>query len=397
MRISSRVKNLSASPIRKLAPYADKAAAQGKKIYHLNIGQPDILTPATFMEAVRAYDEPIIAYGNSKGEAALVKAIVNYYKDWGMTFPEEGVFITNGGSEALQLTVMALCDEGEQIMVFEPYYANYNTFAKQFNVGINAVATKAEEGYHLPPREVVEAAITPETKMLLVTNPGNPTGVVLTQAEMDMVAEIAIKYDLALVADEVYREFVYNGEFHSFGTIESIRDRLVIIDSVSKRYSACGARVGCIVTANIEFAHELMKLCQARLCCPVLEQVGAAALYTTPHSYLEEVNVEYKHRRDTIAQGLGAMKDVVASNPEGAFYVMVKFPVDDAEKFAIWLLEEFEIDGETVMFAPGNGFYVDPELGKREARLAYVLNCQDLERAMYILGEGLKAYPGAIK
>lgn len=397
MRLSQRVQNLSFSPIRKLAPYADAAKAQGKKVYHLNIGQPDIETPAQFMDSIREYSEKVIAYGNSKGETFLVEAIQKYYADKGMDYAKEDIFVTNGGSEALIFAVMALCDVDDEIMVFEPYYANYTTFAKEFGAKINSVRTSVENGYHLPAAEEIEKHITSKTKAILLTNPGNPTGVVYTAEEMDMIAAIVRKYDLALIADEVYREFVYDGAYKSFGTMEELADNLIIIDSVSKRYSACGARIGCIISKNKEFTGQIMKCCQGRLCSPVLEQVGAAALYTTPVSYLEAVNKEYKKRRDTIVAELAKLPGVAASDPKGAFYVMVRFPVDDAEKFAIWTLENFAVDGETVMFAPGNGFYSNPEDGRAEARLAYVLNCEDLKKAIHILGEALKAYPGRNK
>ena len=394
MRISERVQELKLSPIRKLAPYADAAKKAGKKVYHLNIGQPDIETPSQFMDAIKNYHDKVIAYGNSKGEPFLIEAIQKYYAEKGMNYEAGDIYITNGGSEALTFTVMALCDPGDEIMVFEPFYANYTTFATEFGAKINAVTTSVKNGYHLPAADEIEAHITPKTKAILLTNPGNPTGVVYTPEEMETIAKLAVKHDLAVIADEVYREFVYDGEYKSFGTMPELDDNLIIIDSVSKRYSACGARIGCIISKNKDFCQQINKCCQGRLCGPILEQVGAAALYTTPVSYLEAVNKEYQKRRDTIAAGLKSLPGVEASDPKGAFYVMVKFPVDDAEKFAIWLLENFDVAGETVMFAPGNGFYSTPGLGVNEARLAYVLNCDDLKRAIYILGEALKVYPG---
>ena len=394
MKLSQRVQNLSTSPIRKLAPYANAAKAAGKKVYHLNIGQPDIATPPQFMEAIRNHQAEVIAYSDSKGETVLIKAIQKYYEEKGINYDLEDIFITNGGSEALIFAAMALCDPGDEIMVFEPYYANYTTFAKEFGAVINAVQTNVENGYHLPSEEEIEAKITPRTRAILLTNPGNPTGVVYTEEEMQMIASLVLKHDIALIADEVYREFVYDGAYRSFGTIPELDQHVIMIDSVSKRFSACGARIGCIICKNKAFGKEIIKCCQARLCSPILEQVGAAALYDTPATYLEEVNQEYKKRRDTIANALAKLPGVAASDPKGAFYVMVALPVDDAEKFAIWTLENFDIDGETVMFAPGNGFYNDPARGVNEARLAYVLKSEDLEKAIYILGEALKAYPG---
>lgn len=349
------------------------------------------------MESIRKYETPVIAYSNSKGEMFLLQAIQKYYAEKGMNYDIADIFVTNGGSEALIMAVMSLCDPDDEIMVFEPFYANYTTFAKEFGAKINAVPTKVTEGYHLPSEEEIEKYITPKTKAILLTNPGNPTGVVYTAEEQDMISRIVRKYDLALIADEVYREFVYDGAYRSFGTMPELDDHLIIIDSVSKRYSACGARIGCIISKNKALGKEIIKCCQARLCSPILEQVGAAALYETPVSYLEDVNKEYKKRRDTIVAALAKLPGVLASDPKGAFYIMVNMPVDDAEKFAIWTLENFDIDGETVMFAPGNGFYNTPGSGVNEARLAYVLKSEDLEKAIYILGEALKAYPGRIE
>lgn len=394
MRLSKRIQALANSPIRKLSPYAAAAKAAGKKVYHLNIGQPDILTPPQYMEAIRSYDASVIAYGDSKGDPQLLEAVQKYYAQKGIAYDVEDIFITNGGSEALIIAVTALCDDDDEILVFEPFYANYATFAKAFNAKIVGVPTSVENGYHLPAQEEIEKYITSKTKAILVTNPGNPTGAVYTEEEMNILSRLSLKYDFALIADEVYREFIYDGAYKSFATMPELDDNLVMIDSVSKRFSACGARIGCIISKNKAMGAEIMKYCQGRLCCPALEMVGAAALYETPASYLEEVQKEYKKRRDTIKAALAKLPDVKTSDPCGAFYVMAKFPVDDAEKFAIWVLEQFDIDGETVMFAPGNGFYSNPGMGVDEARLAYVLKAEDLEKAIYILGEALKAYPG---
>jgi aspartate aminotransferase len=395
MKLSNRVLGLTTSPIRKLTPYANAAVKAGKKVYHLNIGQPDIPTSPQFMEAIRAFDGKVISYGPSQGNPELLKAIARYYQAWGMNYTEQNIYVTNGGSEALQFAAMSLCDPGDEILVFEPFYANYTTFVRLASAKIRAVPTAAENGYRLPAKEVVEQYITPRTKAILLTNPGNPTGVVYNKDEMRMIADVVLEHNLALISDEVYREFVYDGEYTSFGTFDDLADNLILIDSVSKRYSACGARIGCVVTKNADLCAQLNKLCQGRLCAPELEQIGAAAIYEkTPKSYLEDVNKEYKRRRDTIAAGLARIPGLLSSQPKGAFYVMVKLPVDDAEKFAIWMLQDFEENGETVMIAPGNGFYATPGKGKSEARLAYVLNCHDLERAMDLLAKGLKAYPG---
>ena len=394
MKISQRALGMTTSPIRRLGPYADAAVKAGKKIYRLNIGQPDIATSPKFMEAIRNIDQKVVAYGNSQGDMNLIKAIQKYYDSWNMHYETKNIYITNGGSEALELAIFSLCDPGDEILVFEPYYANYTTFAKLASAKVTAVPTSAEDGYRLPDQATVEKYINDKTRAILLTNPGNPTGVVYNKQEMDMIAAVVKKYNIALIADEVYREFVYDGTYTSFGTYKDLEQNLIMVDSVSKRYSACGARIGCVISKNEELCAQFMKLCQARLCAPAVEQVGAAALYDTPASYLEEVNKEYKKRRDTIAAGLAKIPGLVSSQPKGAFYVMVKFPVDDAEKFAIWMLQDFEKDGETVMIAPGNGFYATPGKGVDEARLAYVLKCEDLERAMELLAAAVKEYPG---
>ena len=394
MKISQRALGMTTSPIRRLGPYADAAVKAGKKIYRLNIGQPDIATSPKFMEAIRNIDQKVVAYGNSQGDMNLIKAIQKYYDSWNMHYETKNIYITNGGSEALELAIFSLCDPGDEILVFEPYYANYTTFAKLASAKVTAVPTNAENGYRLPDQATVEKYINDKTRAILLTNPGNPTGVVYNKEEMDMIAAVVKKYNIALIADEVYREFVYDGTYTSFGTYKDLEQNLIMVDSVSKRYSACGARIGCVLSKNDELCAQFMKLCQARLCAPMVEQIGAAALYDTPASYLEEVNKEYKKRRDTIAAGLAKIPGLVSSQPKGAFYVMVKFPVDDAEKFAIWMLQDFEKEGETVMIAPGNGFYATPGKGVDEARLAYVLKCEDLERAMELLAAAVKEYPG---
>lgn len=394
MKISQRALSLTTSPIRKLGPYAQDAVKAGKKVYHLNIGQPDIETPPQFMDAIRNYNKKVIAYGPSQGDAKLISQIQKYYKEWDMDYSEKEIYITDGGSEALQIAILSLCDPGDEILVFEPFYANYNSFAKIAGAKAKGIPTSAENGYRLPDLATIESYVTDKTRAIILTNPGNPTGVVYTKEEMGRIAAVVKKYDLALISDEVYREFVYDGKYVSFGTYKDLEENLILIDSVSKRYSACGARIGCLITKNKDMLAQFNKFCQARLCVADVVQAAAAALYDTPSSYLQEVNKEYKHRRDTIAAELAKLPGVISSDPKGAFYVMVKLPVDDAEKFAIWMLKDFDVDGETVMIAPGNGFYSTPGKGIDEARLAYVLKAEDLEKAIRILGEGLKRYPG---
>ena len=398
MHFSERIKAMQSSPIRRLLPYSDEAKAKGKKVYHLNIGQPDIITPPAFLDAIRNFKQDVIAYATSQGDNALRDAMSRYYQEWGIDFVRDDILVTNGGSEALWFTIMAICDPGDNIITPEPFYANYNAFSQASNVSVTPLLTKAEEGFHLPPAGEIEKRIAPNTRAILISNPGNPTGAVYTEAEVNMLADIAKKHDLYIISDEVYREFVYDGQkFTSFGHIKHVADRVVIIDSVSKRYSACGARIGCIAVKNKEFIAQALKLCQGRLCVPTLEQVGAAALYSTPKSYLAEVNKEYQERRDTLYKALKSMRGVICDQPKGAFYSMIKMPVDDAEKFIIWMLGNYDINGETTMGAPGTGFYSTPGRGKDEMRLAYVLKNDDLAKAMNILKGALEAYPGRVE
>jgi aspartate aminotransferase len=397
MKCSNRINGVGTSPVRKLIPYANGAISKGKKVYPLNIGQPDIKTPDLFFEAIRNYKTEVLKYVPSNGMPDLINAIKGYYSGYGMEYAFEEILITCGGSEALLLTLLALADAGDQVLVVEPYYANYNTIFNALEINVVAVSTKAENGFHLPAKEDIVDVIknNPKIKAILLPNPGNPTGTVYTKDEVQLISDIAKENDIYIIADEVYREFVYEGsECVSFGTVEGIEENLIIIDSISKRYSACGARIGCIISKNKDVIAQIYKLCQSRLSVPELEQVGAAALYNTPDEYFKEVNAEYTKRRDTLYEEMSTMEGVVCSRPEGAFYSMVKLPVDDAEKFVIWLLTEFEINGETVMMAPGEGFYATPGAGINEVRIAYVLNVEDIKKAMNIIREGLKQYPG---
>lgn len=398
VRFSDRIKSMNESPIRKLVPIANAAKAKGKKVYHLNIGQPDIVTPPSFLQSIRDFSQDVIAYATSPGDPKLIEAIIDYYKTYDIHFESDEVLITNGGSEALMFAMMALCDPGDEVMVPEPFYANYNAFSRCINVNVIPITTKAEEGFHLPSEAEIESRITPKTRAILLSNPGNPTGVIYSREEMDMLSRIVRKHDMTIIADEVYREFVYDGlKYTSFGNMPEIADRVVIVDSVSKRYSACGARIGSLASKNKDFSKQVLKLCQGRLCVPTLEQIGATALYSTPASYFKGVNEEYQERRNTLYKALQDMPGVVCDEPKGAFYVVIKMPVDDAEKFAVWMLEEFDVNGETTMVAPAEGFYGTPGLGKNEARLAYVLKNEDLAKAMEILKAGIAAYPGRVE
>jgi len=393
MKFSSKIKQCNLSPIRKFYPYTVEAKKKGKKIYQLNIGQPDIKTPEAFFEAVKNFNAPVLAYAPSPGIPEMVQAIQKYYKGIGIDYAESDIVVTTGGSEALQIVLNCILDNGDEIIIPEPFYPNYNTFVKATGANIRPLTTSVDEGYRYAVREKIEACINENTRAIMFTNPGNPTGVVLTQEEMRLIADIAKEHDLFVIGDEVYREFVYGGEkLASMGHFEDIQDNVIIIDSVSKRFSACGARIGTVITKNKELQQHIMKFCQARLSVPTLDQIASAALYGVPATYFDEVREEYKKRRDTIYAKLSQIDGVVCKAPQGAFYVMAKLPVEDAEAFLIWLLTEFDDNGETVMFAPGGGFYATPGSGKNEVRLAYVLNQKDLERAMDLLAMGIKKY-----
>ena len=393
MKFSSKVQKCGLSPMRKFHPYAVAAEAKGRNIYHLNIGQPDIETPKAFFDAVRSFDQPVLEYAPSPGVPALIEAIRDYYAALDMHFAAEDILITNGGSEALQIAMNCILDDGDEILIPEPFYPNYNTMARTCGAVIHPVSTSPEEGYFYADRRRIEAEITPRTRAILVTNPGNPTGTVLTPEELRLMADIAKEHNLFLIGDEVYREFVYGGEpLETIGQFEDINENAIIIDSVSKRFSACGARIGCMITRNKELQQNAMKFCQARLSVATLDQVASAALYTVGSEYFNDVRDEYRRRRDTIYRKLLEIPGVVCKEPKGAFYVMAKLPVDDTDKFQTWLLTEFSDNNETVMYAPGNGFYATPGHGVNEVRLAYVLKCEDIERAMDLLAKAIKQY-----
>ncbi|WP_300280130.1 pyridoxal phosphate-dependent aminotransferase [Peptacetobacter sp.] len=390
---SNRVCAMQESPIRKLVPFATAAKADGVKVYHLNIGQPDIKTPRGFFDAVKNFDHEVLEYAVSQGIPELIDALQNYYKTYDMHFDKDELLITNGGSEALLFTMMATCDPGDKLLIPEPFYTNYNGFGQCVNVGVTPITTKAENGFHLPSKEEILSKIDDKVKAILLSNPGNPTGAIYTKEELEMIAEIAIEKNLWIISDEVYREFVYDGlEYTSFGNLKQVEDRVIIIDSVSKRYSACGARIGSIASKNKGLIAQIMKLCQGRLCVPTLEQIGAVELYKTPVSYFKEVNDEYRKRRDVLYSELMKVDGVICEKPTGAFYIVAKLPVDNAEDFVKWMLTEFRVDGETVMATPAEGFYATPGLGKDEIRLAYILKEEDLRKAAKLLKEGIEAY-----
>ena len=393
MRYSERIATMQSSPIRKLAHIASSAKAKGIKIYHLNIGQPDIKTPKVFFEAVKNFNNEVLEYAVSPGLPELISSLQQYYTTYNMDFESDEILVTNGGSEALLFALMATCDPKDNILVPEPFYSNYNGFSQSINVNITPITTKAEEGFHLPSKEKIQSLITSKTKAILISNPGNPTGTVYTKKELYMISEIAKENDLWIISDEVYREFVYDGlEYTSFGNIKEVEDRVIIIDSVSKIYSACGARIGSIASKDKTLIAEILKLCQGRLCVSALDQVGSVELYNTPSSYFTEVNNEYKNRRDVLYNELIKVKGVICKKPAGAFYIVAKLPIENAEDFVIWMLTDFNKDGETVMACPAEDFYATPGLGRDEIILAYVLKEDDLHKAAIILKEGLEKY-----
>ena len=393
MKFSAKVEKCGLSPMRKFHPYAVKAKAAGKYIYHLNIGQPDVETPKAFFDAVKNFEQPVLEYAPSPGIPVLIDAIQKYYDNLGMHFEKDEIQITTGGSEALQIVLNTILDDGDEILIPEPYYPNYNTMVNLTGGKIVPIPSTPEEGYHYAERAKVEACITDKTRAIMCTNPGNPTGVVLTPEEMRLMVDIAKEHNLFIIGDEAYREFVYGGEpLQSLGQFEDAAENVVVLDTVSKRFSACGARVGCIISRNKELMAHTMKMCQARLCVATLDQIASAALYDVGPEYFAAVRDEYKARRDTCMEGLKKIPGVVCECPKGAFYIMAKLPIDDADKFQIWLLEEFEDNGETVQFSPAQSMYATPGKGINEIRMAYVLEQHKLARAMELLGIALEKY-----
>lgn len=394
MQISINANRCEPSPMRKFHPLAVQAEKDGKKIYHLNIGQPDLPTPKAFYEAVHDFADQTLAYEASPGRPVLIEAIKKYYGTLGVPLEDNDILVTTGGSEALLFTCLSILDPYTEVIIPEPYYPNYTTFVHAAGGIIRALPTNPWEGYRYADRERIESLITPNTRAILITNPGNPTGVVLDESEMRMIADIAKKHNLFLICDEVYREFCYDDQYGvpTMARFRDIDENLVIVDSVSKRFSACGARVGCVVTRNKQLQAALLKFCQSRLAVATVDQVGAAALYSVDSAFFRSCKEEYRKRRDTVIRKLRQIPGVVVEEPMGAFYLMASLPVDNADKFQKWLLEEFSDNGDTVMFAPGAPFYETPGKGINEVRIAYVLKQQDLERAMDVLAKGIATY-----
>ena len=394
--ISKTAQAMPASAIRKLVPYADAAKKQGVKVYHLNLGQPDIKSPKCALDAIKNYNLENVSYSHSAGLMQLREGLVEkYYKKIGINIEVPELIVTVAGSESVNLALTITCDPGDEVIVLEPFYTNYNTFAFMNGITLKAISTDMKQGFQVPPIEEFEKAITPKTKAILLCNPGNPTGTLYTKESMLALGEIAKKHDLFLLSDEVYREFCYTDEPHfSAMNIPGLEQNVILIDSVSKRYNLCGARIGCIVSHNKEIMTAAMKYAQARLCPPVIGQMASIGALDTPDEYFDEVKAEYIKRRDFMIEGLNKIEGVFTPCPMGAFYTIAELPVDDTENFAKWMLEEFRIDNETTMVTPAASFYKTPGMGKNHARIAYVLEVEEMRKALHILEEGLKAYPG---
>lgn len=397
-KIAQKAVDMPASPIRKLVPFAEKAKKAGKKVYHLNIGQPDIETPKVALDAIRNFDHQVIEYSHSAGFESYRTKLAETYRKGGLPVNTEDIIITTGGSEALTFGFMTTCNPGDEIIIPEPFYANYNGFAVTAGLTVVPVTSSIESGFALPPVSEIEAKITSKTKAIVICNPGNPTGYLYSKAELEQLRDIVKKHDLFLFADEVYREFCYDGaQPFSVLNLEGIENNVIMIDSVSKRYSMCGARIGALVSKNTEVITAALKFGQARLSPPTVDQIASEAALNTPQSYFDNVVAEYVERRNIMVDGLNSIPGVFCPKPSGAFYCVAKFPVDNAEKFCQWLLEDFEFEGQTVMMAPANGFYSTPGAGEQEARIAYVLNKESLKNAVICLEKALDAYPGTIR
>lgn len=395
LSISKKAQILPASPIRKLVPFADAAKKRGIKVYHLNIGQPDIDSPKEVIDAIKNIDLKYLAYANSAGVESYRKGLAQYYNNLGIDVDYTDIIVTTSGSEAVNFAISVTCDEGDEVIVMEPFYTNYNSFAVQNGIKLVPISTTIENGFQLPPVEEFEKYITPRTRAILICNPGNPTGTLYSKESLIKLGDIVKRHGIYLLSDEVYREFCYTDTPHfSCMQIEGIEDNVILLDSVSKRYSMCGARIGAIVSKNKEIMKYLLKYAQARLCSPVVEQIAAEAALKTPKAYFDAVKAEYIHRRDVMIDLLNKIPGVYTPKPMGAFYTIVDLPVDDADKFAQWLLEEFQYEGQTVMVAPAAGFYATPGKGTTQVRMAYVLKVEDIKAAIKCLEEALKVYPG---
>ena len=394
-KISYKGITMPESPIRKLVPFAERAKKSGTKVLHLNIGQPDIRTPEVALEAINNFSDNVVEYSHSAGFESYRKGLASYYQDLAIDVHHNNIMVTTGGSEALLFALSSCLDTGDEVIIPEPFYANYNGFSISAGVKVRPIATSINDGFALPAIEEFEKLITSNTKAILICNPGNPTGYLYSRRELETLKDIVVKHDLFLIADEVYREFTYDGnQHHSILNIEGLGQNAIVIDSTSKRYSMCGIRVGCLVSRNKEIIATSLKFAQARLSPPTFGQIAGEAALRTSKSYFEEVISEYVARRDVLIDGLNRIDGVICPEPKGAFYVMAQLPIDDADKFSQWLLEDFNLNGETVMLAPAAGFYATPNIGINQVRIAYVLNKRSLRSAVKILAEALKVYPG---
>ena len=392
LQISKRGESLPASPIRKLVPFAEKAKAKGIEVFHLNIGQPDIETPPVALQAVKDFSSPIVEYSHSAGNESYRKKLADFYKRTGIDTDYSQIIITTGGSEAIIFGLMACCDEGDEVIIPEPFYANYNSFALQGGIKVVPVASSIDTGFALPPVADFEKLITPKTKAIIICNPNNPTGYVYSREEMETLKEIVLKHNLFLFSDEAYREFCYDSEPFSAMNLQGAEQNIVLVDTISKRYSACGARIGALVTKNKDLYNTVIKFAQARLSPPSFGQVLGEAATELPDDYFNQTKAEYKKRRDTLVSRLQKMEGVFCPTPGGAFYAMAKLPIQDAEDFCQWLLESFQYNGKTLMVSPAPGFYATNGLGKDEIRLAYVLSAEKIDQAMDVLEAALKQY-----
>jgi len=396
-KISAKGLCMPESPIRKLVPFAENAKKRGTQVIHLNIGQPDISTPEIALKAIRNFEPNVIEYSHSAGNQSYREGLAHYYQNVGIDVDHTQILVTTGGSEAISIALNTIVDKGDEIIIPEPFYANYNGFSTAADITVKPITSSIDNGFALPSISEFEKLITPNTKAILICNPGNPTGYLYTKNELNALKKIVLKHDLFLIADEVYREFTYDGKKHtSVLEIDELDQNTILIDSVSKRYSMCGARVGCMVTKNKEVLETALKFAQARLSPPSLGQVAGEAALNTPKSYFTEVIDEYVNRRDLLIEGLNKINGITCPKPSGAFYCIAQLPIDDADKFAKWLLEDFSWNNKTVMVAPAQGFYSTPEIGKQQIRIAYVLNVEELQNAITIIEEALKIYPGRL-
>lgn len=393
MRFSNRIQNMNLSPIRKLSGDAQNVKNKGIKVFNLNVGQPDLKISKDFFNAIHNYDSELLEYTSSEGMPMLINSILKFYKHYGLEFNKNEILITNGASEGILFSLLAICDVGDNILIPEPFYTNYLNFAKSANVKVRGFKTDSNNGYHLPSYKEIVKNIDKNTKAILLSNPCNPTGTVYTKKEIETIKDIALQNNLWIIADEVYRDFIYdNAEFTSFASIKEIENRVILIDSVSKRFSACGARIGCIASKNITLINEILKLCQTRLCVPTLEQIGATKLYNVDPKVLNKDKIEYKKRRDVLFNEISKIPNCLCQKPEGAFYLIVKLPGINTDDFAKWVLNDFNLNNKTILICPASGFYSNAEYGNDEIRLSYVLNQEDLITASNILKKGLEEY-----